>query len=264
MGRFFLYILLFSSLAVCFNTIKQTENNIKKLVKKSTNNFQNINYNLNQSELDSIYKEYSLKKAQINSLRNSLRNEYNLISSQVQKEHFLDSISRIFSKNLTNTIIPFWYGTLWDFNGYTEKPRNGKIACGYFVSTTLRDMGLNLNRFKMAQQTGTSEAQTIACGNSQNIYDISIYNGESIENRLLKFKEGLYFVGLDNHVGYVLIINNKYYFIDSNYIELQVKKERTNTSQTFKSNRYYFARITDNKELMKEWLFNNVVKVILD
>jgi hypothetical protein len=55
-------------------------------------------------------------------------------------------------KTLKQQIFPSWYGTSWDFNGYTEKPLNGKIACGYFVTTTLKHIGFNLNRYKIAQQ----------------------------------------------------------------------------------------------------------------
>ena len=31
------------------------------------------------------------------------------------------------------------------------------------------------------------------------------------------YKEGLYFIGLDNHVGFLLFRNNELYFIHSNY-----------------------------------------------
>ena len=67
-----------------------------------------------------------------------------------------------FENYLVNEIIPHWYGTEWDFNGYTAVPNQGVIACGYFVSTTLLHMGINVNRYKMAQQAGLYEAQTLA------------------------------------------------------------------------------------------------------
>jgi hypothetical protein len=41
----------------------------------------------------------------------------------------------IFTSAVTETIIPAWIGTGWDFNGITEKPQQGSIACGYFVTT---------------------------------------------------------------------------------------------------------------------------------
>ena len=58
---------------------------------------------------------------------------------------------KIFTRAVAETIIPDWIGTKWDFNGISEKPQQGNIACGYFVTTVLRDAGLNLARSK----TGT-------------------------------------------------------------------------------------------------------------
>ena len=34
-----------------------------------------------------------------------------------------------------------WKKTAWDFNGTATKPGDGPIACGYFVTTLLRDIG---------------------------------------------------------------------------------------------------------------------------
>ena len=53
---------------------------------------------------------------------------------------------------LQTDIFPAWYGTTWDFNGISQTPGEGKIACGYFVSTCLRDAGFNVPRIRMAQQ----------------------------------------------------------------------------------------------------------------
>ena len=43
-------------------------------------------------------------------------------------------------------IFPHWYDTKYDFYGQTETPGKGKIACGYFVSTVLRDIGVPIER----------------------------------------------------------------------------------------------------------------------
>src|SRR5205823_2478360 len=34
-------------------------------------------------------------------------------------------------------LFPAWAGTPWDYNGTATRPREGKIACGYFVTTLL-------------------------------------------------------------------------------------------------------------------------------
>jgi len=82
----------------------------------------------------------------------------------IKSKHYLklisDSIKISFINNLKDSIvlkivddiIPYWYGTPWEFYGTTEKPKQGSIACGYFVSTILKHAGYNVEKNKMAQQ----------------------------------------------------------------------------------------------------------------
>lgn len=166
-----------------------------------------------------------------------------------------------FENYLLNDIIPHWYGTEWDFNGYTAIPNKGVIACGYFVSTTLLHMGVNVNRYKMAQQAGLYEAQTLAIKdeNYRTIYGI-----DSLEVILKReYTDGIYFVGLDNHVGYLYIKDQIPYFIHSNYIEDKVMIEKALFSPAFQSGVYVIAEISTNEELMERWRTGAVVPVVL-
>ncbi len=67
--------------------------------------------------------------------RRSLKNDWSAGNISI------DSISKYFCEALVNKIIPYWYGTPWDFNGHTDIPNESNVACGYFVSTPLRHMG---------------------------------------------------------------------------------------------------------------------------
>ena len=58
----------------------------------------------------------------------------------------------VLTRSIYNDLLPAWYGTPWDFNGTSEVPQQGKIACGYFVSTILRDAGWKVERVRLAQQ----------------------------------------------------------------------------------------------------------------
>ena len=90
---------------------------------------------------------------------NNWEDTIKLKASALQHSH---KANKIFTLFLLNNIIPHWYGTKQDFCAYTETPKQGVIACGILVSTTLKDMGLNVNRYKLAQQSPTNEAKTIA------------------------------------------------------------------------------------------------------
>lgn len=175
-----------------------------------------------------------------------------------------DSLSHLFTNLLTEQIIPHWLGTPWSFEGHTSVPGSGEIACGYFVSTTLKDVGFNLDRYKFAQQLPVHEAKTLAQGKT--ILEI---NDNSTDKRIaiLKnaLKEGIYFIGFDqSHVGYIQKKRNELFLIHSNYIGAEgVVIERIEDSQVFSYyTRIYIADISRNAALMKKWVKGEVIQII--
>ena len=96
-------------------------------------------------------KSYAETKAEIERIRSKID----------AKNITIDSLSNLFTDLLLNRVIPYWYGTKWSFEGHTSIPMQGEIACGYLVSTTLRDIGININRYRLAQQSPVNVAKTI-------------------------------------------------------------------------------------------------------
>ena len=173
-----------------------------------------------------------------------------------------DSLAKIFTNHLVNKIIPYWYGTSWSFEGHTSKPGVGEIACGYFVSTTLRDLGLNINRYKLAQQAPINEARTLQLSDS--LLVVKGRSDETIKTLQKQLKEGIYFIGFDqNHVGYILKRDEALFLMHSNYIASEgVLLERIETSEVFASyNRFYIAALSTNSALLKQWLNGVAIQV---
>jgi len=54
------------------------------------------------------------------------------------------------------------------------------------------------------------------------------------------------------------------FFIHSNYGTLKVGLEYAKTSEEFIDSQYYLADITYNDNLIRKWLLNEEIKVILD
>jgi hypothetical protein len=84
----------------------------------------------------------------------------------------------------------------------------------------------------------------------------------NLDKILEKIPSGLYFVGLDNHVGYFYKHKGNHYFIHSNYIKDKVMIEVAEKSECFNSNIYIFTGISKNKDLIKYWLLNKRVIVV--
>lgn len=198
---------------------------------------------------------YTATKSKVRLLRIRLRND--LRDNRID----IDSVKRTFGDQLTNQIIPHWYGTSWSFGGYTSVPKKGKIACGYFVSTTLKDMGLNVNRYRLAQKSPIDEAKAISCG-----AEITTISHEDPEQALVKIKDhikiGVYFIGFDTgHVGFLVKKKDALFLVHSNYLSpVSVCIEPLASAKVFKTfTKFHLVDISHNEKLIQKWLNDDVV-----
>ena len=94
------------------------------------------------------------------------RSEFNELYNNTGSQH-QDSILELAREYLfniaVNELFPYWYGTKWDFNGTTRVPGEGFIACGYFVTNTLTDMGFIIPRVKWAQSASEVFIKKLSC-----------------------------------------------------------------------------------------------------
>jgi hypothetical protein len=176
----------------------------------------------------------------------------------------MDKVGSAFESALLNEIIPHWYGTEWDFNGHTDAPGQGQVACGYFVSTTLQHLGINVNRYQLAQQTPQNEAKSLAVGGE--VIEIA---GESTAGNLANIKaaigEGICFVGLGrSHVGFLVKRKGVLFFAHSSYLSPgAVTIELAEKSPVFCAyDRYYIVELSNNQAFLKKWLNNEQLTVI--
>lgn len=175
-----------------------------------------------------------------------------------------DSLSSLLETSLINRIFPYWFGTPWNFNGHTNIPNQGKIACGYFVSTTLKHIGFNLNRYKLAQQLPIHEAKTLSLG--QPILEIQNEDFDKCLNQInTQLDEGIYFVGLaSSHVGFLLKRQSHLFFIHSNYgFPSEVIIESAEASEVFQNFRhFYISPLSTNPTLLNFWKKNKRIPII--
>ncbi len=153
---------------------------------------------------------------------------------------------------LVNDKIPdYWEGTPWDFNGVTRKPGEGKIACGYFITNTMVDLGFDIERVKLAQ-VASSVLIKATCTNIKNYADF-----EDLKSYLKKADENsVFIVGLDFHTGYITKEKNDCYFIHSNYISSKgVTKEKIDDSEALNASKtWMIGSISANEEFMEKWV----------
>lgn len=147
-----------------------------------------------------------------------------------------------------------WYGTPWTFHGHSRIPKEGSIACGYFVTTTLQDMGFNIPRIKWAQQTSEYLVKKV----STDIKRFYKKPMQEIVDYIASKGNGLYIVGLDSHVGYIYCMDGKMSFVHANYYRpnIGVMSESLIGRNPLNDSKYkVIGRIFD-KEMVKNWILN--------
>jgi hypothetical protein len=136
---------------------------------------------------------------------------------------------------IADSLLPCWYGTPWDFNGTTQTPQTGAIACGYFVTTTLRDAGMKIDRVKLAQCASEQLVKTTCT-------DLQRFSNRSLEDFVAAVKKngfGLYITGLDNHTGFIYNDGREVYFIHSGVIAPRCAlREKAIESVTLRNSKY--------------------------
>ncbi|MCW4467790.1 hypothetical protein OGH69_02345 [Flavobacterium sp. MFBS3-15] len=159
-------------------------------------------------------------------------------------------VSNYFFHLVNDSLPAYWNGTPWDFYGMTRTPREGNIACGYFVTNTLADLGFKIQRVKLAQ-VASGDMIKVLCT------DIKTCNGiKNFEAYMEKQPvNSVYIVGLDFHTGYIVKDASGSWFLHSNYIGRKgVMKEKIGESAALSKNKFFMiGSLSGNKKLLGEW-----------
>lgn len=158
--------------------------------------------------------------------------------SEFKKELSLKTISEkkeLFFKYINYDVPYYWKGTPWSFNGTSNVPKKGSVACGYFVTNNLMNYGFDIKGNYLAQQASSVMIKQLCT-------DISYFSKrEDLEKYLLNNnKNQVYIVGLDFHTGFITRENKDIYFIHSSYIDNEgVVKEKTAVSPALNASETY-------------------------
>lgn len=189
-----------------------------------------------------------------------MREAYNRVRTASMKDSILEQARRTFVSYIADSIAPQWFGTPWEFYGTSQTPREGTIACGYFVSTLLRDAGLNVERVKMAQQA--SEKIIKGLVSEKEIKRFRTVPLDTFVAAVHSWGEGLYVVGLDYHVGFLHHNGTEVRFIHSSYIGPKcVLNEPASRSAILASSKYrVVGKLSASNDLLRKWLLGTTVK----
>ena len=157
-------------------------------------------------------------------------------------------------KSISIDLYDKWHGTPWDFNGSTTIPGKGSIACGYFVTTILRDMDCDINRIKLAVCPSLQMMKSLSP--HPIINNLSYLDLKSFNDYFKKHGKGVYIIGLDFHTGIIVNDGLETWFLHSNFIRRQgvIKEPILNSSALQSSKTKWVTSLTNNDEFLQKWL----------
>lgn len=209
---------------------------------------------LEESEITEQQAAYETTLQQLLKSRDEFQAAFTEATTAEKKAEVISSARKEITETFLKRIFPAWYGTEWDFNGVTQTPGEGQIACGYFVTTCLRDAGFKVQRVKLAQQASQKIIETVADPDTiKIIYDKPIAD---VAAHLEESGPGIYIVGLDRHTGFVVNDGENLAFIHSSYYRppFSVTAEPIDGRNPLADSKYrVFGKILSD-EMIRKWL----------
>lgn len=205
-------------------------------------------------------ERYEILCDQLARWRGELAARHRSASDSVARAAIEDE-ARILLEHMLPALMRCWLGTKWDFNGTAAKPGQGKIACGYFVSTVLRDAGLDVNRFRLAQQASSHIIETFLDKD-----DCTLVLGQDYElfvEEMSQRPPGVYLCGLDTHVAFLVNRSDGFRFIHSSgsapWAVVDESPEQAGVLQ--RSQWRMLGNLTADRGFIRTWLGGSKIKV---
>ncbi len=206
---------------------------------------------------------YEVLCAQLQEWRSELYTRHRKAATAAQKEA-IENEARVILEHSLPAMMRCWIGTKWDFNGIASKPGEGKIACGYFVSTVLRDAGLDVNRFRLAQQPSSNIIRTFIDKQDTTLAYNQDY--EAFVSGMTDQPAGVYICGLDTHVAFIVNQADSFRFIHSSgskpWAVVDESPEEAGVLQRSKTR--MLGNLTANRDFIRTWLAGERIKVVRD
>ncbi len=196
-------------------------------------------------ELSAVYQRTPI------SARKLLRNRARAVLLHSIRDHMLQA----------------WIGTDWDFNGTTTTPNSGQIACGYLVSTVLQHAGFRLQRFRVAQQAAENIVKTLAGSDGDSLSPGRIWRFRNAEIKevlgpIRRGGDGVYVIGLDYHVGFLVKRGELIEFCHSSYLgEAKVVCSDPMADPAMASNYHVIGELLSDA-MIEGWILAKKIKTI--
>lgn len=205
-------------------------------------------------------KTYAVLSTEIERWRIDLAQRYAKAKSPLERE-VVEQDARLVLEQALPAMMRCWLGTPWDFDGTAEGPGKGKIACGYFVATVLKDAGFRVDRYRLAQQPSENILRSFLTKESCSLTVGKPY--DAFASELEQVAPGIYVIGLDTHVAFLLVEKTGFRFIHSSGSApwCVVDEGREEAQVLRKSNWRMLGNFTGDSGVLRSWLKGEKIAV---
>ena len=203
---------------------------------------------------------YQVMKSDLERWRKKLHEQHRKARTERAREA-VEHDARVVLESVLPEMMRCWLGTPWDFNGTAGGPGKDAVACGYFVSTVLQDAGFRVDRFRLAQQPSSRILTSLVPANDCRLMVDLPY--ENFAGELDRMKAGVYLVGLDTHVAFLILKEDGFRFIHSSgsHPWRVVDEGRQDAAVLQKSRWRMLGNLTADDALVRKWLSRETIPV---
>lgn len=162
--------------------------------------------------------------------------------------------------SLTHAVARHWLGTRWGLGPpQSQTPGEGKINCGTFVGTVLSDAGFVVDVGKLQRQPSQLIiASFVGARRTRR------WSNASMDRFIADVKRmgpGLYVIGLDFHVGFLVQTRGDLRFVHASYVTRTVVDEAAATARPITDSKYrVVGKLLDGRNV-RDWLEGNRIRV---
>ena len=199
---------------------------------------------------------WSLLRLDLQRWRTHYAAAYRSVATAEEKHRVLED-TRSLLENTMPEMMRCWLGTPWDFNGTATEPGGGKIACGYFVSSVMEGADFQVSRTQLAQQASQNILRTFL-----NQDDLRVRVGvpyKTFCQETIRCEPGIYIIGLDTHVGFMIVKNLSLTFLHSSGSKpwCVVEESAESAEVIERSNYRVIGNITGSDDVLRRWLLGD-------
>lgn len=204
--------------------------------------------------------EHTLSK--IETRRVELAQRYQNAKGVDQRRNIREEARMYVVSTIMDEIFPAWMGTPWGLgkNSTSTRPHQPDmtVGCSYFVTSVLLNVGLKLdNRYTFAQAPAIHIQRSLAPQKTSLHRFLSI-SAQKLHDEIKKLGDGLYIVGLNNHIAFVVVRGDDVRMVHASYTPPKtVVDEPLLTSVAIDNSRgkgYFVTPLFQDDRLIELWL----------